>query len=154
MGPGKPMVDQSAVGRAIPAVTVAVERGQLALYCKATGQDDPVYLDEGVARQSGYRSVVAPPAFAFCIYMLGNERFLDIFTELGLDVDTMLHASQEFEYGQEICAGDVVTIEGHIAEIAYKKQGKRLFVTLELEARNQFDERVSAQRITQAFPNE
>ncbi len=41
----------------------AVEAGKIRLFCKAIGEDDPIYSDEAAAKAAGYRGVTAPPTF-------------------------------------------------------------------------------------------
>jgi len=45
------MLDQTLIGRVLTPHTAEVEKSRLRFFAKATGQDDPVYLDEAVARR-------------------------------------------------------------------------------------------------------
>ncbi|MGR3780209.1 MAG: FAS1-like dehydratase domain-containing protein, partial [Albimonas sp.] len=61
------MIDRKYIGREMAPLTVDVERGQLLFFAKATGQTDPIYIDEAAARAAGYRALPAPPTFLFSL---------------------------------------------------------------------------------------
>ena len=48
------MIDRRYIGHALPPFQVDVEKGRLRFFAKATGQTDPVYLDDAAARDAGH----------------------------------------------------------------------------------------------------
>lgn len=145
------MGDVPYIGLRIGPVSVPVERGQLRLFAKATGQTDPLFCDEAAAVGAGYRGLVAPPTFAICLYMLAIEKPLAVFEAFGASSDLMLHAEQRFDHCKAICAGDTVTFAGSVTNVAVKKAGALKFVTLELTAHNQLGQHVATQAVTIAL---
>lgn len=135
----------------IGPVSALVERGQLRLFAKATGQTDPLFCDETAAVAAGYRGILAPPTFAICLYTLAMEKPLSVFEALGTRSDLMLHAGQRFDQRAPICAGDTITFEGSVTDVSTKKAGVLKFVTLDLTAHNQLSEHVITQAITVAL---
>ena len=57
------MLDKDFIGHSFPAFEADVEKGRLKFFAKAIGETDPVYTDEAVARERGYRALPAPPTF-------------------------------------------------------------------------------------------
>ena len=47
--------------------------------------------------------------------------------EVGINLPTMVHGGQEFEWGEPVCAGDVITTAASCKEI-YEKDGKAFYV--------------------------
>ena len=64
-----PMIDRRHIGHVLPAFTVPVEAGRLRFFAKATGNTDPVYIDEAAARDAGHPNLPVPPTFFFCLEM-------------------------------------------------------------------------------------
>jgi hypothetical protein len=58
-------VDKNNIGLELEPLTVEVEAGRLRFFAKATGQTDPVYLDEAAAQAAGSRTLPAPPHLFF-----------------------------------------------------------------------------------------
>ncbi|MBV1917740.1 MAG: MaoC family dehydratase N-terminal domain-containing protein [Sphingomonadaceae bacterium] len=124
------ILDRSLIGKAFEPFDVMVEAGRLRLFAKATGNDDPVFTDEAVAKSRGYRSIPAPPTYVFTLEMERADPF-DYLDLLEIDPGTILHGEQSFDYHQTVCAGDVLTFENVIADIYDKKNGALQFLVLE-----------------------
>ena len=135
------MIDKSFVGQALDPITVDVEKGQLRFFAKATGQRDPVYLDEVAARAAGYPSLPAPPTFLFSLDLNQPDPFR-LYDDMGVDLNRILHGEQKFRYAAPICAGDSITLKTRIADIYDKKGGAMEFIVLETDATNQRGEDV------------
>ena len=132
------MLDTSKIGHQFPAFTAYVEKGQLRFFAKAIGETNPIYTDEAIAREAGYRSLPAPPTFAMALDMDGPE-LLPVLGFLKMDIARILHGSQEFEYLVAICAGDSITVTSQITDIFDKKGGALNFVVMENTYVNQDD---------------
>lgn len=130
------MIDKKHIGLELEPTTVEVEKGRLRFFAKATGQDDPVYLDEDAARAAGYRSLPAPPTFLFSLEFEGREPF-KLFNRLGVDLNRVLHGEQEFEYLSPICAGDTITVRQKVLDITEKKGGALDIIVARTIATNQ-----------------
>lgn len=130
------MIDKKHIGLSTPAMTFDVEKGRLRFFAKATGQTDPVYVDEDAAKKAGYRSIPAPPTFGFCLEMESNSLW-DNIEKMGVPVGKILHGSQTFKYHQPICAGDRITFETKVSNIFDKKDGALEFIVENSSGTNQ-----------------
>jgi acyl dehydratase len=103
-------------------VTTTIDRGRLRLVAKATGQTDPVYTDVDAARAAGHPDLLVPPTYLFGIELEQPEGFGRL-TEHGVEVTSLLHASQTFDYVTAVHAGDEVTATSSITDVQVKKGG-------------------------------
>lgn len=124
------LLDRSFIGKVFEPYDVTVELGRLRLFAKATGNTDPLFTDEAVARSRGYRSIPAPPTYLFTLEMERSDPF-DYLDLLGIDQARILHGEQSFNYHQVVCARDVLTFSNVIADIYDKKNGLLQFLVLE-----------------------
>lgn len=136
------MIDKSHIGYKPEPVTVDIEKGRLKFFARATGQEDPIYLDEDAAKAAGYSALPAPPTFLFSIDLEQDNPmgFLDM---LGVNVARILHGEQEFTYHKPICAGDTITLSSRIEDIYDKRNGVLEFVVQKFSAINQHGNHVA-----------
>jgi acyl dehydratase len=127
-------VDTSAKGKTYPPHTYEVGREKIREYAQAVGEDNPIYFDRDRARAEGFREVPAPPMFAV-VYQWGAVIPPAFDPELGMDVTRLLHGSQEFVWGEPVCAGDTITTELTVDDI-YEDGGKGFFI-FDTVSRNQ-----------------
>ena len=111
-----------ATGSATPPVTTTIDRGRLRLFAKATGQTDPVYTDVQAARAAGHRDLLVPPTYLFGIELEQPEPF-GWLTEHGVDMGSVLHGTQSFDYLADVYAGDEVTARSAVTDVQVKKGG-------------------------------
>jgi len=136
------MIDRRYIGHALPAFTVPVEAGRLRFFAKATGQTDPVYVDEAAARDAGHAALPVPPTFFFCLEMDAPDPAV-LRNLLGIDYRRVLHGEQQFRYHAMAHAGDRLRFEPRIADIYDKKGGALEFVVRETRVSNQHGELVA-----------
>lgn len=110
-------IDRSFIGREFPPVSPLVTRSRLRNFAKATGHDQPIYTDVDAARD-----LPVPPTFFFGIELEAPDPFAFV-TELGVDLRTVLHGEQKYDYGRMAFAGDELTAISRIADIYDKKGG-------------------------------
>jgi acyl dehydratase len=106
-----------AVGKEFASAEYEVGREKIREFANAVGETSPVHQDREAARSAGFRDVFSAPAMGPVI--------LD--PEVGINLATMLHGSQEFEWGEPVCSGDVITTTPTCREI-YEKDGKGFYV--------------------------
>lgn len=135
-------IDPAHVGRADEPMSLLVDAGRLRFFAKATGQADPVYRDEVAAAAAGHPGLPVPPTFMFGIAMEAAEPF-GYLTELGVDLGSLLHGTQSFDYHRMAYAGDTLTLNRRISDIYQKKGGALEFVVHESTVTNQRDELVA-----------
>ncbi|MBI5276511.1 MAG: MaoC family dehydratase N-terminal domain-containing protein [Burkholderiales bacterium] len=136
------MIDRRHIGHELPAFTVAVERGRLRFFARATGQADPVYTDEAAAQAAGHASLPVPPTFLFCLEM-ESPNPAAIRELLDIDYRRILHGEQGFTYHRLAHAGDTLTFRQRIEDIYDKKNGALEFVVRRTQVSNQRHEPVA-----------
>ncbi len=146
------MIDRQYIGHTMPAFEVAVEAGRLRFFAKATGQTDPVYLDDTAARAAGHPGLPVPPTFLFCLEMESPDPAA-IRNLLGMDYRRLLHGEQGFTYHRPAHAGDVLRFEQRIADIYDKKNGALEFVERITRITNQRGEHVADLRAVTVLRN-
>ena len=132
-------VNEDLIGKQWPAVEYEVGREKIREYANAVGETNPVYHDPEAAREAGYRNVVAPPMFCV-VYSAGAMAPAILDPELGINLMMMVHGSQEFEWDEPVCDGDVISTTASCAEI-YERDGKGFYV-FETVSTNQDGNRV------------
>jgi acyl dehydratase len=126
-------------GKSHPPLDYEVGREKIREYARAVGETNPVHHDPDAARAAGFRNVVAPPMFCV-VYSAPAMGPAVLDPELEINLALMVHGSQEFEWGEPVVAGDVITTSVTIKDL-YDKNGMEFYVW-ESESRNQDDERV------------
>jgi acyl dehydratase len=146
------MLDRRHIGHRFAPFTVDVEKGRVRFFAKATGQDDPVYVDEQAARAAGHPSLPVPPTFFFCLEM-ESPNPAALRELLGMDLRRVLHGEQGFTYHAMAHAGDRLTFEPRIEDIYDKKNGALEFVVRATSVTNQRGERVADMRCVTVYRN-
>jgi acyl dehydratase len=141
------MIDRDNIGRNWPSIDVAVEKGQLVFFAKATGETNPIYTDDSAAKAAGYPALPAPPTFGFSLNLAVPDPFAR-YTSLGIDLNKVLHGEQGFTYYAPICAGDVITLQDTLTDIYDKKGGALEFLNFTTKATNQRGDHVLDMRNT------
>jgi acyl dehydratase len=119
-------VDESKKGKTYPPFEYEVGREKIREYAFAVGEHNPVHHDREAAKSAGYRNVVAPPMFAV-VYSTGSVAPAILDPEVGINFARMLHGSQEFEWGEPVCAGDTISTETTLEDL-YERTGMEFFV--------------------------
>ena len=112
-------VNAEAIGKTYPPFEYELGKEKIREYARAVGEDNPVYFDRAAAREAGFRDVAAPPMFAV-VYSWGAVALPAVDPEVDLNFAMLVHGGQEFEWGEPVCSGDVIstvaTREGHPRE--------------------------------------
>jgi acyl dehydratase len=119
-------VKTEAIGKEWPPASFEVEAARIDQYANAVGEDNPIYHDAEAAKAAGFRDLVAPPMFCvvYSAPALGPA-ILD--PEVGIDIPVMVHGGQEFQWGEPVCAGDLITTTATCKEI-YEQEGRGFYV--------------------------
>lgn len=123
-------VNPDAIGRKLPPISMDIERGRLAAFARATGSTDAVYFDLDAARRAGHRDLPVPPTFLMAIELEDPDPFSWI-RELGIDMNYVLHGSQNYTYQRLAYAGEHLTATSTITDVFSKKGGALEFVVKE-----------------------
>jgi len=125
---------EAGAGKTYPPFEYEVGREKIREYARAVGEESPVHHDPEAARAAGFRNVVAPPMFCV-VYSAGAMGPAILDPDLGINLMLMVHGGQEFEWGEPVVAGDVITTEAKIKDV-YDKNGMKFYV-FESESKNQ-----------------
>jgi acyl dehydratase len=119
-------IKTEAIGKEWPATTYEVGKEKIGEYARVIGLDNPVHFDREAAKAAGYRDVVAPPMFCvvYSAPALGPA-ILD--PEVGINIPVMVHGGQEFQWGEPVRAGDLITTTATCKEI-YEQDGRGFYV--------------------------
>lgn len=147
------MLDKTHIGKVVVRITTEVEKGRLRFFAKATGETNPVYTDEDSAKAAGYRSLPVPPSYFFCLPMLDDLDPTSWITDLGVNLQNILHGEQSFEYLGMAFAGDSLTFESRVTDIYDKKGGALEFLVTETTGVNQLNEVVVKMKCTTVIRN-
>jgi acyl dehydratase len=120
-------LDTSKIGKEYPTSDYEVGREKIREYANAVGESNPVHHDREAARAAGFRDVVAPPMFVV-VYSAGAMGPAILDPELGINLMLMLHGSQEFVWGEPVCAGDTITTRATMKDMYEKDDGKQFYV--------------------------
>jgi acyl dehydratase len=115
-----------AVGKSWDPVSYEVGREKIREYAQVLGLDSPLYFDSDAARAEGFRGVVAPPMFCV-VYSAGAMGPVIFDPEVAMNFATMVHGSQEFEWGVPVCSGDVISTTASCSSIE-ERDGKGFYV--------------------------
>jgi acyl dehydratase len=128
------MLDRKAIGKSSSPTVNEVEKGAIRKFAESLGDFNPVYYDEEYARSVGFPTVVAPPTFPASFQTAADLREL-----LGVEIKSLLHAEQAFEYERPIFAGDRVFVSTRIADVLERPSpgGKMDIAVVEDEGRDE-----------------
>lgn len=138
-------VDKKYIGKKYPPYVYEVGKEKIKEYAQAIGDNNPLFNDDAKAAAGPYGGIIAPPTFAI-VYAKGPAGACLFDNELALNLAMLVHGEQEFEFGEIVRPGDVITTDGFIEDIVDKK-GKD-FVTVKSVSKNQKGEVVCNARWT------
>jgi len=115
-----------AIGKQWPPAAYEVGTEKIREFANAVGETGEVHQDREAALAAGFRDVVAPPMFCV-VYSARAMGPAILDPDVGINLAAMLHGSQEFDWGEPVCSGDVITTTAACQEI-YEKDGKGFYV--------------------------
>jgi acyl dehydratase len=119
-------VKTDGVGKQWEPVSYEVGAEKVREFATAVGAENPVHHEHEAAKGAGFRDLVAPPMFCV-VYSARAMGPAILDPEVGINLATMLHGSQEFEWDEPVCNGDVISTTATCSEI-YEKDGKGFYV--------------------------
>jgi len=125
-----------------------VEKGKIREFAMAIGDENPVYVSHGAAREAGFADITIPPTFLTAVDMWGGLDFFQLMEILHLNPAKVLHGEQEYVYYGEIYAGDELTVSGRVSDVQGKSGGKGAMnvFTIETTYTNQKSDLVAVAR--------
>jgi acyl dehydratase len=123
-----------AVGKSWPAVDFAVEADRIRQYADAVGEASAVHHDADAAKAAGFDDLVAPPMFCV-VYSAPAMGPAITDPDVEMNLMAMVHGGQAFEWGEPVCAGNVISTEVECKSI--EERDGRGFYVFESVSRNQ-----------------
>jgi acyl dehydratase len=125
--------DESVIGVEIDAGDTAITREQIAAYCDAVGESNPLYRDEQAAAAGPYGGIIAPPGL---LHTIQTQGWLDPKVQFG---NTTFAAGSRMELLHPVRAGDTINARVAIKEVYAKtgRTGTMVFVVRRTTYRNQ-----------------
>ena len=126
--------DRSYLDKEFPIGTFEISREMILEFSQASGEVNPIYVDEKLAAQSEYGDIIAPSTFCN-LFVNGGEK-PDIKLEFG---DIGFFAGQAIESLMPIRPGDTVEVTSRLKEVYAKtgRSGKMVFAVWETRFDNQ-----------------
>ena len=124
------------IGKSYKTISIVIKEEDVVSFSKATKQEDEIYLNKVVARNEGFPNIVCPPTYLISIGMKMNI-LNECLEDLGMGLEKILHAGQEFNYLDLVFVQDKISMET-IFKNAYKKnEGSLMFFVYESKFYNQ-----------------
>ena len=136
-------INKGVIGKESPPFVVTVERGKIKEFARALGDDNPLYLDDGVGQASEWGDIIAPPTF-MTTFRDGADSGAFL-RELGTDISRVLHGEQEFELYRPIRPGETFVCRSKVLDVYEKtgRSGPMAFVARETSVTDQTNEIVA-----------
>ena len=129
-------LDKKIIGHEFKAFSAIAEAGKVRLFCKAIGEEDPIYLDEAAAKKAGYARIPTPPTFLQAITNDDPEKG-GLLKLLNVDIGLILHGEQHYDYFAPVYVGDRITCQQKVVDMYDKKGGALWFVVSETSMKDQ-----------------
>jgi acyl dehydratase len=107
-------------------------------FCHGIGDTNPLFTDEGYARETNYGRLVAPPCFLYSVYWPAQGR--------GMPGIHAWHSGDDWEFYHPILEGDEITYTNTLVDVREKKSkmaGKTVIQYHEITYTNQRRELVA-----------
>ena len=133
---------RNAIGVESDPITYEIEKGHIARFAEAIGDENPLYSDEIKARNSKYGGIIAPPTF----YRALRPGSLPETAESPFTRN--LDAGSDWEYFEPIRPGDRITVTIKLAAVVERegRLGKMIIITRETRYENQLGQIVATQK--------
>lgn len=112
--------DDIVPGEPRRTLSYTLTREAIALFCKAIGETNPLYLDEAAARLGPYGALVAPPSIHILLMFACTP------TEDWMRSPGTVNAGQSWSYNIPARPGDIITLQARALDKFIKRD--RLFV--------------------------
>lgn len=122
-------ISTEVIGTELTPLLARVERGRLRFFAEAIGETDPLYIDLETARAAGFPDLPVPPTFLFGLKLDAADPFAWM-TALGIDLRSVLHGTQRFDYHRMAFAGDELLFTQRITDVYEKRGGALEFIAV------------------------
>ena len=124
------------IGKSYKTISIVIKEEDVVSFSKATKQEDEIFLNKVVAQNEGFPNIVCPPTFLISIGMKMNI-LNDCLEDLGMGLEKILHAGQEFNYSDLVFVQDKISMETIFKNTYKKNEGSLIFFVYESKFYNQ-----------------
>ena len=124
------------IGKSYKTVSMVIKQEDVVSFSKATKQEDEIFSNRIVAQNEGFPNIVCPPTYLISIGMKNNilNKCLE---DLGIGLEKILHAGQEFNYSDLVFVEDKISMKTIFKNAYEKNEGKLMFFVYESKFYNQ-----------------
>ena len=124
------------IGKSYKTISLVIKEEDVVSFSEATKQEDKIFFNKIVAQNEGFPNIVCPPTYLISVGMKNNI-LNECLQDLGMGLEKILHAGQEFNYSGLVFVKDKISMKT-IFKNAYKKnEGKLMFFVYESKFYNQ-----------------
>ena len=124
------------IGKSYKTISMVIEEEDVVSFSKATKQEDEIFSDKIVAQNKGFPNIVCPPTYLISIGMKMNI-LNECLEDLGIGLEKILHAGQEFNYSDLVFVQDKISMETIFKNAYEKNEGSLMFFVYESKFYNQ-----------------
>lgn len=139
------MISKDLIGKKFRKFSFTVERGKIHEFCKAIGDDNPIFFDKEAAVKEGHPDTPVPLTFQTVFVFWGYPSLWKEMENMGIDTGKILHLKEEYTYHKLIYPG--TTVFGQI-EIVDVKTGKLNMATFRTVYTDENDNELLTSRMT------
>lgn len=131
-----------AIGVESDPITYEIEKGHIARFAEAIGDENPLFTDEIKARNSRYGGIIAPPTFYRALRPGSLPESADSPFTRNLD------AGSDWEFFEPIRPGDRITVTIKLSDVVERegRLGKMIIITRVTRYENQLGQIVATQK--------
>src|SRR5258708_30308366 len=129
-------LDKKVIGHEFNAFSAVAEAGKVKLFCKESGEEDPIYLDEAAAKKAGFARIPVPATFLQAITNDDPQKG-GLLKLLNVDIGLILHGEQHYDYYAPVYVGDRITCQQQVDDMYDKQGGALWFVVSETSLKDQ-----------------
>ena len=118
------------IGKSYKTISLVIKEEDVVSFSEATKQEDEIFFNKIVAQNEGFSNIVCPPTYLISIGMKNNilNKCLE---DLGIGLEKILHAGQEFNYSDLVFVEDKISMKTIFKNAYEKNEGKLMFFVFE-----------------------
>ena len=124
------------IGKSYKTISVVIKEEDVVSFSEATKQEDEIFFNKIVAQNEGFPNIVCPPTYLISIGMKMNI-LNECLEDLGIGLEKILHAGQEFNYSDLVFVQDKISMETIFKNAYEKNEGSLMFFVYESKFYNQ-----------------
>lgn len=127
---------KAQIGRTGKPIVFDIEKGAIRKYAEAISDKNPLWVDEGFAKETRYKGIIAPPVFLHAASILARKAADGVFVS---PLKNTVNGGQEFEYMAPVRVGDTITAVCRLGDLkeAQGRLGMMLIVTYLIGCKDQ-----------------